>query len=687
MIASSIPHDTAILAAPLITAFNPPQSPPLVMTPSLFMRRAPFIFDHSIAGAEHGEKVPVWQRKKGCIWRQNLLFPFRFHLDHLPPQIGLYVRKQKCLKFYTASILLTSVLFLACTQKEENKLAEQAHQKIFKFSTNGSPTTLDPVQSSTHYSSEVVTSIYDQLYEYHYLARPFELKPKLAQALPDVSADKKTYTIKIKHGIFFTDDPGFPEGKGREVTAEDFVYSLKRHFDPKTTSEGAYLWQDKIVGMGAWKDAGSNYDRPVEGLSALERYTIRIRLTKPFPQLIYTLAMGFASIVPKEIVVHYGREFGIHAVGSGPFKLVSFNTQKAVLTRNVGYREEFMDLEGYVESEHGSYGLKSLAGKKIPMVDLVEVHFMEEASSRWNSLTKGGEIQFGRIHIEQQDLAVESVTPLKLKAPYAEKFYVKLQSFFGNEYMAFNMDDPRIGHSPIPEQNEKNKALRCALRKSYDWNIKKREFFHGLADITPGIIPIGLDGYDPNLSRDSVTADPEAAKILLAKVGWKEKDFPMIEIHTIGTVRDSQYFEILRGAFVRIGIPKNKVRYVTYATFGDFNKAMRERKGMVMPQGWGMDYPDAENILALFYGPNASPGSNAANYNNPEYNRLFEQAAVMLPSPERSEIYRRLNQMIIDDCPMIGSFGPQVLYLWEKNVTLYYENYVLGSQFKYVNVR
>ena len=602
------------------------------------------------------------------------------------PLMGISMTKNSLSCFFIALFCLVGFLFFACTKKEEGKPAATATEKIFKFSLDGAPTTLDPTQAATMYSNALVASIYDQLYEYHYLVRPFKIKPNLAVALPEVTSDKKTYTIKIKPGVFFTDDPGFPGGKGREVVAEDFVYSIKRHFDPKNTSQGVYLWQDKIVGVEAWKKAGANYDLPVEGLTALDATTIQIKLTKPYPQLIYTLATGFASIVPKEVVTHYGREFGLHAVGSGPFKLVSFNTQKAILDRNPQYRDEVMDLEGYDEKEHGLYGLGALAGKKIPFVDRVEVHFMEEASTRWNSLTKGGEIQFGRVYTEQQDSVMESIEPLKLKPDYAQRYHVKKQSFFGNEYTAFNMDDKRIGYSSNPAQNEKNKALRCAMRKSYDWSIKKKEFFHGMADITPGIIPVGADGYDPNLSTESVTADPLAAKAMLEKAGWKESELPLIEVHDVGSVRNTQYFEIFRAALVKAGFSKNKVKHVAYATFGDANKAMKEKKSMVMPYGWGMDYPDAENILALFYGPNSSPGSNASNYNNPEYNRLFEEASVLLPSPERSEIYKRLNKMIIEDCPMIGSFAPQVLYLWEKKVTLYYEYYVIGNLLKYVDV-
>ena len=193
---------------------------------------------------------------------------------------------------------------------------------------------MDPVQSATQYANLMTTSIYDQLYEYKYLARPYELKPRLAEAMPEVSEDGLTYTYRIKKGILYADNECFPAGKGREVTANDFIYSMRRLFDPKARSQGAWLWQGKIKGLDEWKEEGADYSKPIEGLRALDDYTIQIILNKPFPQLTYTFAMGFSSVTPREAVEHYGKEFGLNPVGSGPYKLKSFSTKKAILVRN-----------------------------------------------------------------------------------------------------------------------------------------------------------------------------------------------------------------------------------------------------------------------------------------------------------------------------------------------------------------
>ena len=182
--------------------------------------------------------------------------------------------------------------------------------KVFKASMDGAPSTIDPVQASNVYAN---FGRAERLRHAVPLQVPGEALRGCGRtslpAMPEISADGLVYHIRIKPGVHFIDDPAFPGGMGREVVAEDVVYSLKRHFDPSQRPRGAWLWQGRIVGLDAWKAAGSDYDQPVEGLRALDRYTIEIRLIKPYPQLLYTLAQGYSAIVPREAVETYGREF------------------------------------------------------------------------------------------------------------------------------------------------------------------------------------------------------------------------------------------------------------------------------------------------------------------------------------------------------------------------------------------
>jgi len=240
-------------------------------------------------------------------------------------------------------VCLVFVVLLSGCKRPFSDRTEQL--SVFRFSLDGAPVTMDPVQAATKYGNLLTTSIFDQLYDYKYLARPYELKPRLAVDLPEVSEDGLTYTFRIQKGILYSDDECFPGGKGREVVASDFVYSIQRLFDPKTLAQGEWLWKGKIKGLDEWKEAGSDYSQPIEGLKAPDDYTIQVILNQPFPQLVHTFTMGYSSVVPREAVEHYGKEFGINPVGSGPYKLESFSTKKAVLVRNENYREEIFDLE------------------------------------------------------------------------------------------------------------------------------------------------------------------------------------------------------------------------------------------------------------------------------------------------------------------------------------------------------
>src|SRR5690606_34080815 len=555
--------------------------------------------------------------------------------------------------------------------------------KVYRHSENGSPTNLDPLQSSTVYSNMVVVNAYDTLYRYKYLARPYELAPNLAADLPEVSDDGLTYTIRLKTGVEFIDDEAFPGGHGREVVAEDVIYSLKRHFDPSNISQGAWLWDGKIEGLAEWAEAGADYDAPVSGLTALDSHTLQIRLTRPFPQLPFTLAMGQSAVVPREAVEHYGPEFSRRPVGSGPFKLISFDTTRVVFERNPKFREEPLDLEheGYDPALHGDLGLEKLEGKAPPFIDRLEIDFIEESPARWASFLSGREIQYTGVPPEQLPAVLESTGPVKLKPEYAARYRMVSGPESGLVFYVFNMEDPSIGFNEDPTRNRMNHALRCAIRDAFSWEERNARFYGGLGIVFPGVIPPVVPEFDPNLDRDSVTQNVDRARQRLAEAGWTPENLPVLEYAGVSSTTNREMYEQFRGNLAAIGYPQEKIVYRAFANFGDFNRAMRNKELMLMGYGWGLDYPDAENTLQLFYGPYEAPGSNASNYQNPEYDRLYERAAVLQPGPERTEIFHRMNQILIDDCVGIMALTRQTVFLYHKNVIALPDREVLGAFF------
>ncbi len=551
------------------------------------------------------------------------------------------------------------------------------------------PTTLDPVQASVIYANFIITNVYDTLYSYQYLARPYKLKPNLAVDFPSISPDGLTYTFQLKKGVHFVDDPCFPGGHGREVVVEDLVYSIKRQFDPKNQPQGAWLWQDRIAGLEEWKAKGSDYSKPVSGLRVLDAHTLEVQLLQPYPQLVSTLAQGYAALVPHEAVEKYGKGLGVHPVGSGPFKLVSYDTARVVMERNPNYRQEPVDLaaEGYDPATQKFSGVEAIQGRSPPFVDRLEFNFINEKSAAWTSFTKGDEIQLTEIPPEQVDRVLVRKRPVTLRAEYASKYHVYAGVEAGFVSESFNMDFPELGYNPDPARERRNKALRCAIIKSFDWEGRNDSWYNGIAEIFPGIIVPASPEFDPQLSRASVTRDVAGARQLLKDNGWTPDNLPRIVYGTVGGATERLRFEQFRAWMRDIGLPREKVVQKTFATFGDIARAWKRSELPLVVKAWGLDYPDAQNTLQLFYGPNGAPGSNDANWKNPEFDRLYEQTSVMQPSPERTALYRRMNQIVIDDCVAITGLSRNRIYLWHKNVIAVPDREILGGFWlKYVDV-
>ena len=588
------------------------------------------------------------------------------------------------LGFLAAGALL--LLIAACSDPPDEDKSAVA-ETIYRHSMDGSPRSLDPVQASNVYAKMLVVNLFDTLYRYKYLARPYELAPNLADGLPQVSSDGLIYTIRIKPGVYFTDDPAFPGGKGRAVSAEDFVYSLKRHFDPATRSQGAWLWQDRIVGLEQWKEEGSDYDQPVPGLRALDDHTVQIQLISPFPQLAHTLAQGFSAIVPREAVEHYGQEFPIHPVGSGPYQLQGFNSSGAVLIRNPKFRQHPFDLEeeGYDPQTQASLGLEQLEGRIPPLTDRIEVEFIAEDAARWNAFISG-ETDFIKVPVTQFDRVLSSRSPPALTADMESRYQLAANLESGFVHTDFNMDDRRIGSHPDPDQDARNKALRCAIIKAFDWQKRNDVFYYGIGKMFPGIIPPVAAEFDQEQAGRAASRDLVGAGKLLRESGWHAANLPELEYGFPSSVTERQMFEQFRSFMADIGYPAEKIRPLTFATYGDYARAYLNREVMLTTTGWTMDYPDAENTMQLFYGPNSSPGSNSANYNNPEFNRLYRASATMHPSPMRTSMYRNMNRILLEDCVSISGISRTLILLWNRDLAMLPDrSFVGGFYFRFVD--
>jgi oligopeptide transport system substrate-binding protein len=583
----------------------------------------------------------------------------------------------------TAAVLALCLVALGCSNDPYPPAGEQ---KVRYGQLGEDPQTLDPVKSWDTLSGGIIAQIYDPLYQYSYLKRPYQLEPCLAAEMPEVSPDGLTYTIRIKQGVFFQDDPCFQAGggKGRELVADDFVFSIKRLCDQGTDTTGYWTLQGKVAGLDAFYDESGkraaegkrmDYSMPVEGLQAPDRYTLRIKLTKPYPQLKYILAMTYTAAVPNEAVEDYGKDFVNHPVGTGAFRLKEWTKRyRMILARNPTYRDERYPDEG--EPGDREAGLLADAGKRLPLVDEFYLPIVTEDPPAW-IMFKQGYLDASGI---TKDNFKEAISPtLGLTAEFREKGITLTKAPEESVYyVGFNMSDPVVGP---------NSKLRQAMSLAYDTEWRIKYLYDGRAIPAQGPIPPGIFGYDPDYKDPYKEYDPEKASKLLAEAGYPRgvgKDGRQLSLtYDLGSADLSarQFAERFRSDMAAIGINVN----IQQENFSEYLRKAQQGSLQVFSAGWILDYPDPQDFLQLFYGP-FIPKPNDCRYDNPEYNKLYEQMEGMPDTPERLAIIRRMVDMVVQDAvwiPSTYSINYTLRQSWLKNSK---PNDLTAGFMKYSNV-
>ncbi len=531
------------------------------------------------------------------------------------------------------------------------------------------PKSLDPVRGSTVYDNRAASMVYDTLVQYKYLIRPPRLEPSLLAEMPTLSEDGLTYHFVLKPGITFHDDPCFPGGKGREVVAWDVFYSWKRMADQNNQPKSWWLFDNTIVGFNRYREVQNaaevfDYDAPVEGFKVLNDYEFTVTLTRPIQRFLWVLAMFQTAVVPREAAEKYGTRFGRHPVGTGAFTMAEDDWvagQKMIFYKNPGYREEFYPLEHMPEDE--KLGLHLAAGTRVPIADRVEFTMFVQDQPMWLQF-RSRKIGYTQIPSEYFPKAFLRRRQ-QLKRSFREEGIVAhaipLLDFI---FRGFNMKDPLLGG-----YTDKQRWIRQAIHLAMDHYEFNDTFYNGLNYVYDGPIPPGLDGFPPDgLSPNSLQGpDLERARKLMKEAGHPNGEgLPVIEYYLGRGGNSAEQAEMMQRQLAKIGIELN----VHLVDFSTLIEAVNNGKAPLFSFAWGSDYPDAENNLALFYGPNEAPGANHFNYKNPEYDALYERIQVMPPGPARTVIYEQMREIVIRDAPYIGSMARTRFYLvnpWLKN--------------------
>jgi ABC-type transport system substrate-binding protein len=313
--------------------------------------------------------------------------------------------------------------------------------------------------------------------------------------------------------------------------------------------------------------------------------------------------------------------------------------------------------------------LERLQGKVPPLADRIDIEFIAEDAARWNTF-RAGQLDFVKVPVSQFDRVLKSRNPPRLADDLSANYHLLASLESGFVHTDFNMADPRVGYHSDAGEDARNHALRCAIIRAFDWNKRNEIFYSDIGKVFPGIIPPSALEFDANQGTDSIRRDTTEARRLLSESGWSTGGLPELEYGFVNSVTERQMFEQFRSFLAGIDYPSERIRPLMFASYGDYSRAFINREVMLTTSSWVMDYPDTENIMQLFYGPNASPGANSANYNSAEFNRLYQESSTMGASQERTALYRRMNQILIDDCVTISGISRTLVLLWNRAVVM-----------------
>ncbi|MGZ5200749.1 MAG: ABC transporter substrate-binding protein [Telluria sp.] len=514
-------------------------------------------------------------------------------------------------------------------------------EKVLHMFLSTSETGLDPAVASDLSSLSLLENLFDPLLRYDYLARPVKLVPNTTTDMPRIEDGGKTYTFHLRPGVFFSPDPAFKDKK-REVTAADYVYSIKRLYDPALKSPFSYLFDGKLLGDQALKDHFS-YDTQIPGLQAVDRYTLRIRLAEPDNNFLYYLAMPASGVVAREVMEAYPGQAGNHPVGTGPFMIGDWKrSDRIVLLANPNSSAVFHASPGADPADKAID--EALEGQRLPRVDKVEVKIAEEFQGRMLGFLNGEYDYLEQVPESMIDMVMQDG---KLKPELARRGmqlyrFPVLQTY----YMWMNMEDPVIGGYD-KEKVALRRAISMAYNSAEDIALLKR----GMAMKAESPLPQDAIGYDPKY-RSPVPYDPALANALLDKFGYSQRDpdgfrrapgnRPLtLVMHSEATISGRLRDELWRKCLTTIGL---RVVFKSDKKT-EIIKASRLGKVMMFESNWVADFPDGENFYQLLYGPNAGR-ANYSRFNLPAYNQRYEKARALMPGPARQQLYFEMNQLI-----------------------------------------
>ena len=514
----------------------------------------------------------------------------------------------KCLNWL---LIIVGFCALSCNNSTQND------KQVFRYNETTGIATLDPAFAKNQSIIWPVHQLYNTLVETN---NELNIVPSLASRW-DVSADRLTYTFHLRQDVFFHDDPSFRNGKGRRMVAEDVAYSYRRIIDPLTASSGAWIFNNRVDS--------------INGFKALDDSTFQLKLIRPFTPVLGLLSMQYCSIVPREVVEHYGRDFRNHPCGTGPFKFKEWEEGDALV---------FLKNENYFESDS--------QGKKLPYLDAIKISFFDNKATEF-LLFRQNQLDF--INDIEASFKDEVLTKKgELRADWQNRIVLSKHPYLNTEYLGILVDP----------NNEfvKNSPLRyTAIRQAINYGFDRRKMMMYLRNsigipAESGFVPAGLPSYDSSIVR-GYHYDPVKAKQLLAAAGYPGGvGLPVIRLLTIPIYADLASFiaRELEDVGIRVQVEAVQKSFLLEQT--------AKSQALFFRGSWIADYPDAENYLSCFYSKNPAP-PNYTRFHNDEFDALYERALQEENDTLRIELYRKMDELIVANAPVVPLWYDEVIRL------------------------
>ena len=535
--------------------------------------------------------------------------------------------------------------------------AGAAAPKVLRLVLGGSENGFDPPQISDTVSAALVASIFDAPLAYDYLARPVRLKPRTAAALPEVHDNHTRFVFRLRPGVHFADDPVFAV-RARELTAQDYVYSVKRYYDPAVRSPTLFHFENAgLIGLSELRREAIaqkkrfDYDTEVAGIRALDRYSFEVRTSRPAPRLPFVFATpAITGAVAREVIEAAGDRTMERPVGTGPYRLVQWKRRsRIVLERNPRHDSVFDEVPA-AGDRSGQALAARLRGKRLPFIDRIEFSVVEEAQPRWLAFLNG-EVDLVAVPAEFANIAAPGgqIAPNLARAGMRLHRAVQPTTW----YTYFGMEHPVLGgHTPD------RVALRRALALAYNVPREVDLVRKGLATPAQSVLPPGVSGFDPGLKSEMSDHDPARARALLELYGYVDRDgdgwrdLPdgqplLLEFTTQPDQLARALQEVWQKSMAAVGV---RMVFRT-GTWQENIKASRAGKLMMWGTGWSAAVPDGGYFLDVLYGPNKGM-SNHALFDLPAFNALYEQQRALPDGPEREALIAQALRLSVAYMPI-----------------------------------